>query len=678
MGWFGDDSSDDEVPKKKLGLETFHVEQNASSSTKVNVGDENAAAAEAEGDVEEDPLDSYMNSLSASNANHSSTSAASVSHARSHKGRLDLSAENEEEATAHWSKIDNKSAQAAQKGNIFVKGSMDLNHDDVRNGHNKFTYESMTAKASIAMTFRKAGEGSQSKGKNYGSATATQTINTEGDDTDVRSRTIDPLEKVNHSAIAYAPFRKVFYNPKQSHFGSTWRREHDISCSNPTIDPVTSFSDYGSSPSHPNNHVMPPEILSHLHKNDFHKPTEVQAQSIPAALAGHDLIVTSQTGSGKSLSYLLPLVTHVIDQHHIIPNQDGPIALILTPTRELAKQVHLVAKKLLHVVGGKACAVTGGMGTYEMSKELKRGCELIVSTPGRFIDMVKRKSTNCQRITFIVLDEADKMLDMGFESQCGSILESIRPDRQTLMFSATFGKRVERAAKGWLQNPIRIAVGRTGSSSEHVDQYVLVLPSYEAKITWLKEVLPPFAAVGKMIIFVSSRQDCEEVTNQISGLGIAVDLIHGEKHQSSRNAALSALRKGKIQALVATDVAGRGLDVTDIMTVINFDPAKNLDAHVHRVGRAGRLSNKDSASDSVGEHKKGTAFTLLTARNADFAHTLVEAFRREGREITNDLLQLSIKSRHAGGGGKSRWDRSGLGFKDNSSDYYQSKRGRHF
>ena len=631
MGWFGDNDSDDEKVTRKLPLETF-LRQEESSPPKADDADD------------EDPLDSYMNSLSSSNV-------ASVTNVR---GRLDV--ENEEEATAHWKKLD--SSLPAQKSDTSEKVSVGSD------AQNKYTYESMTAKASMATTFRKVGDSQAQQPEMHG----------KDDDNEIRTRTIDPLDKVNHSSIAYAPFRKVFYNPKHSNFGSMWRRENEITCSINTIDPIISFSDYG--PSSNGSGIFPPEILSYLHKNDFHQPTQVQAQSIPSALAGHDLIVTSHTGSGKSLSYILPLITHVIDQHHIVPNEDGPIALILTPTRELAKQVHLVSKKVLQVVGGKACAVTGGMGSYEMSKELKKGCELIVSTPGRFIDMVKRKATNCKRITFVVLDEADKMLDMGFESQCGSILESIRPDRQTLMFSATFGKRVERAAKGWLHNPIRIAVGRTGSSSEHVDQHVLVLPSYDAKVTWLVEMLPTFAVVGKMIIFVASRVDCDKVAKQISGKGIPVDSIHGDKHQTSRNLALSALRKGKIKALVATDVAARGLDVTDIMTVINFDPAKNLDSHVHRVGRAGRL---DKGSSDSGKHKKGTAFTLLTSRNADFARTLVEAFQREGREVTNELLQLSMKSRHCGGGGKNKWNQSGLGYQENIPNVdRQKKRSRQY
>lgn len=177
-------------------------------------------------------------------------------------------------------------------------------------------------------------------------------------------------------------------------------------------------------------------------------------------------------------------------------------------------------------------------------------------------------------------------------------------------------------------------------------------------------MLPILAGVGKMIIFVASKADCESIAQlmkdspSIGGKGLLIDSIHGDKHQSDRNAALASLRKGRISALVATDVASRGLDVDDIQTVINFDAAKNLDSHVHRVGRAGRLNRKTPES----EHKKGVAYTLLTERNAEFARTLLEAFEREGRDVGNDLMRLAMKSKHYGGGGRTKWNKAGLGF----------------
>ena len=199
-------------------------------------------------------------------------------------------------------------------------------------------------------------------------------------------------------------------------------------------------------------------------------------------------------------------------------------------------------------------------------------------------------------------------------------------------------------------------------SSEHVSQHVLVLPSYHAKKQWMMEMLPTLADVGRMIVFVSSRADCEDLavvlqsSPSIGGKGLHVDSIHGDKHQTDRNAALSALRKGNLAALVATDVAARGLDVQDIMTVVNFDCAKNLDSHTHRVGRCARLS-------AGAGQKKGVAYTLLTSKNADFANALVEAFVREGRHVGDDLLNLARQSKHFGGGGgnRSKRSKSGIG-----------------
>ncbi len=186
-------------------------------------------------------------------------------------------------------------------------------------------------------------------------------------------------------------------------------------------------------------------------------------------------------------------------------------------------------------------------------------------------------------------------------------------------------------------------------------------------------MLPILAGIGKMIIFVASRADRESITKlmrespDIGGKGLLIDSIHGDRHQSDRNAALASLRKGKLAALVATDVASRGLDVDDIQTVINFDAAKNLDSHVHRIGRAGRLNRKLAEN----EHKKGVAYTLLTHKNADFAKILMEAFEREGREVSDELFKLAMKSKHYGAG-KQKWDKGGLGFDSygNNSSYY--------
>mmetsp|Transcript_7682 Transcript_7682/g.11034 ORF Transcript_7682/g.11034 Transcript_7682/m.11034 type:complete len:301 (+) Transcript_7682:2-904(+) len=254
------------------------------------------------------------------------------------------------------------------------------------------------------------------------------------------------------------------------------------------------------------------------------------------------------------------------------------------------------------------------------------------------------------------------MLDMGFESQVSEILKNIRPDRQSLLLSATMGRKVERLANQWLNQPVRIAVGRTGEASEHVQQHVMVLPSFHAKKQWLLEMLPVLASVGLTLVFVATRADCEvlatEVRDRTNGQ-LGIETLHGDRHQTDRNAALKAFTKGSVKVLIATDVAARGLDVPDVSTIINFDVAKNLDSHVHRIGRAGRLSKT--------EQKEGNAYTLLvTPKNADFAHILVNAFEREGRIVSSELKVLASKSRKSGNvTSRTKWNKAGLGFHDN-------------
>jgi ATP-dependent RNA helicase DDX42 len=197
-------------------------------------------------------------------------------------------------------------------------------------------------------------------------------------------------------------------------------------------------------------------LVRAIAKCGYDSPTLVQSQTLSVALSGHDALITAATGSGKTLAYIWPMIIHINDQHHIEPGIDGPIGIVLTPTRELAKQVYTHAKTFIECIGGKAVEVAGGnRGTWELTKELKKGCEIVVSSPGRLIDMVKKKGTNLKRVTFLVLDEADRMLSMGFEKQVNSVLENVRPDRQTLLLSATFGKRVEKVARSWLRNPVR-------------------------------------------------------------------------------------------------------------------------------------------------------------------------------------------------------------------------------
>ncbi|GFH56843.1 hypothetical protein CTEN210_13319 [Chaetoceros tenuissimus] len=642
MGWFDDDSDDSDAGKKKrkLAFETFddvvvssapptvgdlkpsEEETPCSKMCQTEVKDDSLVEArkidgasmpqskpEDTAEDEEDALDSFMKNLSSKNQQHDSKHS-NQSHER------------------------DKSPQKSSR--------LDMDNEEEATSHWHVSSTKQPSAASVKESQKEKDE---------------------------KDRTIDPLPAIDHSTIKYNSFQKKFHSPKSTDQGYRYRQEHDISCTLETIDPISSFDAYPT-------HIFPSSIQTFLKKQNYHQATPVQAQAIPITLSGHDLIVTSSTGSGKTLSYILPLIPHILEQP-TLQKEEGPIALVLVPTRELAQQVYIVSKKLLAQEKIKTLSMMGGStGTYQLTQELKKGQEVIISTPGRFMDMVKRKHISCQRITYVVLDECDKMLDFGFYPQIESILIQIRPDKQFIMVSATFGKKVANVAQKWCSNAVRLEIGTTGQSSEFVQQHVMVLPHKDAKVQWLLEMLPVLEKIGKMIIFVASRVECDAVAQLIRnhhGTSISVDCIHGDRHQKDRNAAMRALRKGTISALVATDVAARGLDVSDIMTVVNFDPAKNLDSHVHRVGRAGRLNRSNN-----GNQQKGTSYTLLTSRDADFANTLVKAFQREGREIADDVLSLAQRSKryHSSQGSKRvehRGDKNSR--KKDTSNYYGPSEG---
>lgn len=308
------------------------------------------------------------------------------------------------------------------------------------------------------------------------------------------------------------------------------------------------------------------------------------------------------------------------------------------------------------------------MGRYQLSQTLlKSKPHVIVATPGRLLDVLSAQQKSKQdwllrEITFLVLDEADKMLQLGFAAQVSQLLENLRPDRQSLLTSATLHARLERHCQDWMQSPTRISVGRSGTSSAHVQQHVMCLPSTEAKQAFLKESLPTFCSVGRTIVFCATREGCEQLAQcLVEDCSIPpLQTLHGDKHPSDRKVALKAFSKGQVKLLIATDVAGRGLDIPQVATVINYDPAKNWDTHVHRIGRAGRLSEDGQ--------QEGNAYTLLTPLNSDFAQTLLSAYQREGREVSEEVISLAKRSRQNTAGFGRTTGKMGLGFEGGSSD----------
>jgi len=385
--------------------------------------------------------------------------------------------------------------------------------------------------------------------------------------------------------------------------------------------PIKTFEDCG----------FPSQIMNAIKKQGYEKPTSIQCQALPVVLSGRDIIGIAKTGSGKTASFVLPMIVHIMDQPEL-QKEEGPIGVICAPTRELAHQIYLEAKKFAKAYGVRVSAVYGGMSKLEQFKELKAGCEIVVATPGRLIDMLKMKALTMMRATYLVLDEADRMFDLGFEPQVRSIVGQIRPDRQTLLFSATMPRKVEKLAREILTDPTRVTVGEVGMANEDITQVVYVIPSDTEKLPWLLEKLPEMIDQGDTLVFASKKATVDEIESQLAQRGFKVAALHGDKDQASRMDILQKFKSGVYHVLVATDVAARGLDIKSIKSVVNFDIAKDMDMHVHRIGRTGRAGDKD-----------GVAYTLITQKEARFAGELVNSLVAAGQNVSVELMDLAMK-----------------------------------
>ncbi|KAM4603827.1 putative ATP-dependent RNA helicase DDX17 [Polymixia lowei] len=384
-----------------------------------------------------------------------------------------------------------------------------------------------------------------------------------------------------------------------------------------------------------------------LHQN-FKEPTAIQAQGFPLALSGRDMVGIAQTGSGKTLAYLLPAIVHINHQPYL-ERGDGPICLVLAPTRELAQQVQQVAYEYGKSSRVKTTCVYGGAPKGPQIRDLERGVEICIATPGRLIDFLEVGKTNLRRCTYLVLDEADRMLDMGFEPQIRKIVDQIRPDRQTLMWSATWPKEVRQLAEDFLRDYVQINVGALELSANHNILQIVDVCMENEKDNKLLRLMEEIMAEkeNKTIIFVETKKRCDELTRRMRRDGWPAMCIHGDKSQPERDWVLAEFRNGKAPILIATDVASRGLDVEDVKFVINYDYPNSSEDYVHRIGRTARSTNK------------GTAYTFFTPGNLRQARDLVRVLEEARQEINPKLLQFVDSSRGGGGGGRMRYRGSG-------------------
>lgn len=322
-----------------------------------------------------------------------------------------------------------------------------------------------------------------------------------------------------------------------------------------------------------------PKLLDILASKNFNTPTPIQERTIPVAIEGKDLVGIAQTGTGKTLAFVIPLLQRLAQMNN------GSTGLILVPTRELALQVDETVRLVGGPLGVKTAVVIGGASMYAQTQQLRRNPNIIIATPGRLIDHLAQKSVNLGPVRIVVLDEADRMLDMGFAPQINKILPLLKKEKQVLLFSATMPDQIVKIANQYMQLPLRVEVARAGTAAEKVIQELFFV-NKPTKTQLLASLLNQYR--GTVLVFVRTKHAAHRLTRDLNLLSFTTAEIHGDRSLSQRKEALAGFKTGRYRVLVATDIAARGIDVTGIELVINFDLPTNPEDYVHRIGRTGR------------------------------------------------------------------------------------------
>lgn len=385
---------------------------------------------------------------------------------------------------------------------------------------------------------------------------------------------------------------------------------------------------------------LPHRLLDLIKQVGYADPTPIQRAAIPIALQSRDLIGVAVTGSGKTASFLLPLFVYIselprLDEFEWRKN-DGPYAIILAPTRELAQQIEIEAKKFSRPLNFNVVSIVGGHSLEEQAYSLRDGAEIIIATPGRLVDCLERRMLVLSQCCYVIMDEADRMIDLGFEEPVNKILDALpvtneKPDteeaenaqamsqhvggrdrryRQTMMYTATMPSAVERIARKYLRRPAIVTIGNIGQAVDTVEQRVEFVAGEDKRKKRLADILMSGQFQPPIIVFVNIKRNCDAVAKDIKQMGFSSVTLHGSKTQEQREAALASVRNGSTDVLVATDLAGRGIDVPDVSLVVNFNMATNIESYTHRIGRTGRAG------------KSGVAITFLGNEDADVMYVL--------------------------------------------------------
>ncbi|MFO1024205.1 MAG: DEAD/DEAH box helicase [Acetobacteraceae bacterium] len=344
-------------------------------------------------------------------------------------------------------------------------------------------------------------------------------------------------------------------------------------------------------------------LLRALDARKFHVPTPIQADSIPPLLAGRDLLGIAQTGSGKTAAFSLPLLQHLAAQH-VRPAPFAPRALILAPTRELALQIDETVRFLSVHLRLRTAVIIGGASRFKQVETMRRGADIVIGTPGRVCDLMQTRELNLAGVRHFVLDEADRMLDLGFIKDIRRIVSALPMPRQNCLFSATMPAEVATLAQGLLHSPVRVEIARKEETAPKIEQFVHHVP--QAAKTGLLLSLLDDADLSRVIVFTRTKHGANKLATVLEQKGIQVNAIHGNKSQPQREKALREFRTGRARVLVATDIAARGIDVTGISHVVNFDLPAEPESYVHRIGRTARAGAAGVAIAFCDPTERGT------------------------------------------------------------------------
>lgn len=386
---------------------------------------------------------------------------------------------------------------------------------------------------------------------------------------------------------------------------------------------------------------LAPALLQTLDSLGYQTPTPVQVQAIPAVLAGRDLMAAAQTGTGKTAGFALPILQRLSEAEEKVGN-NSIRALVLVPTRELAEQVHASFRQYGEHLPVSTYATYGGVSINPQMMRLRRGVDVLVATPGRLLDLFRQNAIKFKQVQTLVLDEADRMLDLGFAQELSAVFAALPKQRQTLLFSATFSDEIRALAKGRLRDPLSIEVSPRNSTVKAVKQWIVPVDKKrkpELLLCMLKD-----RKWGQVLVFVKTKKGADELVATLLAKKIKADAIHGDKPQASRQRALDSFKAGEVQILVATDVAARGLDIDDLPQVVNFDLPIVAEDYIHRIGRTGRAGASGEAISLVCADEAPLLAAIETLTKQTLSRDEEPGFEPEHRvPMTNGAGQLVKK-----------------------------------